>query len=152
MAFLSVMYLALAVFILVTALGDLPDSVRAARNEGIPGTFTAVRKVCRSVWDRAGGGCSYYGDFVSRDGAVRLNDVFYEGNPGDIGDVVPAQYADTADPPRVHEVDSHEWIFVVAFIVGSAGYLGYRGWRLVRWLRSRRSRGWLNRRASAADG
>lgn len=150
-AFLSALYLTLAVFILVIAFIDLPGSVRAARNEGTPGMFTAVRKVCRPVWERGGGGCSYFGDFTSRDGSVRLKDVFYEGNPGGIGNSVAAQYVGTTDPPRVHKVDSDEWIFVTAFVVGSTGYLGLRAWRLVRWFRHRRSRSVLSRRSSATD-
>jgi hypothetical protein len=141
------MYLAVAVFALVIALVDLPGSVRAARNQGVPGTFTAVRKVCKPVWEKGGGGCSYYGDFVSRDGAVRLTDVFYEGDPGDVGDSVAAQYVGTLDPPRVHEIDSHEWVFFVVFIVASGGYLAFRAWTGVRTLRRRRVR----RGSSATD-
>lgn len=149
-AFLSALYLAAAVFILVIALVDLPGSVRATRNAGIPGTFTAVRKVCRPVWERGGGGCSYFGDFVSRDGAVRLHDVFYDGDPGEIGDTFAAQYVGAVDPARVTQVDSDQWIFVVAFIVGSGGYLAFRAWRLVRLLQRRRNE--LSRGSSAADG
>ncbi|MGW6195736.1 hypothetical protein ACWF0M_06275 [Kribbella sp. NPDC055110] len=143
---LSAFYLAVAVFILVIALVDLPGSVRAARNEGVPGTFTAVRKECKPVWEKGGGGCSYFGDFVSRDGAVRLTDVFYEGDPGDIGDSVAAQYVGTTDPPRVHKVSSDEWVFVGLFILGSSGYLVFRVWSGLRTLHRRRVR-----RASSAS-
>lgn len=137
--FVSVLYLVVAVFALVIVCVDLPGSVRAARNEGLPGTFTAVRKECRPWWEKGGGGCTYFGDFTSRDGTVRLTDVLFEGDPGEVGDKVPAQYVGAEDPPRIHEVGSHEWMFIVAIGLGSAGYLGFRGWRLVRVLRRRRA-------------
>jgi hypothetical protein len=146
-AFTSALYLTVAVFILVIALVDLPGSVRAARHEGIAGTFTAVRKVCKPRWEKGGGECSYYGDFVSRDGAVRLTDVFYEGDPGDIGDSVTAQYVGTTDPPIVHKIGSDQWVFVIAFIVASGGYLAFRTWSAVHRLRRRRVR-----RGSSASG
>ena len=136
-ALLSVMYLVLAVFALVIVLVELPGSMRAARNEGVPGTFTAVRKAC-SPPGRGGGGCSSFGDFVSRDGTIRLTDVVYEGDPGNVGDSVPAQYVGGVDPVIINEFDSKEWMYLVAIGIGAAGYLAYRGWRLIRTLRSRR--------------
>jgi hypothetical protein len=133
----SLVYPAAAAFVLLIVVADLPDSVRAGRNEGVPGTFTTVRKDCRPWWEK-GGGCTSFGDFSSYDGTVRLTDVLFEGDPGGVGHKVPAQYV-LADPGRVHELDSHEWMFATAIGLGSAGYLGFRGWRLVRAVRRRRA-------------
>ncbi|MGW1345066.1 hypothetical protein ACWCOV_28755 [Kribbella sp. NPDC002412] len=120
-----------AVLVLGFAIADLPDSLRAARNEGVPGTFTTIRKECRPWWEK-GGGCTYFGNFSSSDGEVRLTDVLFEGDPGDVGESVPAQYVGTPDRPSIHGGDSDEWMFVAALGLGAAGYLGWRGWRLVR--------------------
>ncbi|MFI6681137.1 hypothetical protein [Kribbella sp. NPDC050470] len=127
-AALSLMYLVMAVFLLGLAVADLPDSLRAARNEGLPGTFTTIRKECRPWWAK-GGGCTSFGDFTSSDGKVRLTDVPFEGDSGEVGENVPAQYVGTADRPSIHGSDSNEWVFVAALGLGAAGYLSWRGWR-----------------------
>ena len=131
----SLTYPAIAVMILGLAIADLPNTVRAARNDGIPGTFTVTRKVCKPWWEK-GGGCTRFGDFVSRDGTIELRDVLFVGNAGDVGDVVPAQTVDPEDR-RVDEINSNEWAFLAMAAFAAAGYLA---WRVIRAVRRRRSR------------
>jgi hypothetical protein len=134
----NLLCLAVAVFLLGIAIAGLPETLRAARNEGVPGTFTVVRKECRPWWEKAGG-CTHFGDFTSRDGTVRLTDVLFDGDAGDTGDTMPAQYVGSDDPPRIYGPGSNEWMFVAALGLGSAGYLGFRGWRAIRALRRKRA-------------
>ncbi len=129
---LSAFYLLAAVFGLVIAIVQLPSTLRAAHNEGVPGTFTTVRKECSPSGLKGGGGCTSYGDFVSRDGAVRLTDVHFEGKGGPVGNQVPAQYAGGTDPAVIYPPSSKSWLLVVALGLAAVGYLGYRLWRLVR--------------------
>ncbi|MFI7061681.1 hypothetical protein ACIBL3_11905 [Kribbella sp. NPDC050124] len=132
----SLAYAVVAVFVLGFAIIDLPDSLRAARNEGVPGTFTTTRKECRPWWEK-GGGCTYFGNFTSGDGRVQSTNVLFEGDPGEVGEKVPAQYVGTPDRPSIHGADSDEWVFVAALGLGATGYLGWRGWRGWRFVRAR---------------
>ncbi|TDD58969.1 hypothetical protein E1263_16925 [Kribbella antibiotica] len=128
---LSTLYLLLAVFAVVIVVVQLPGALRAARDDGTPGTFTAMRKECTPNGLKSRG-CSMYGDFVSQDGTVRLNDVLFDGVGGQVGDQHPAQYAGDTDPVVVYAPGSRAWIVVAGLGLAAVGYLGYRGWRLVR--------------------
>ncbi|HEY3561055.1 MAG TPA: hypothetical protein VGL05_26510 [Kribbella sp.] len=129
----SLIYPAVAVFVLALAIADLPNAFRAARNDGVPGTFVVTHKDCRPWWEK-GGGCTVHGDFVSKDTTIALRGVLFEGNPGDVGAVVPAQVIDP-DSGVIDKVDSDEWVFNVLLALGTAGYLV---WRIVRAVRRRR--------------
>jgi hypothetical protein len=128
---LRTLYLLLAVFAAVVAIVQLPGALRAARDDGTPGTFTAVHKECTPNGLKSGG-CSIYGDFVSQDGTIRLSNVLYDGVGGQVGDRHPAQYAGDTDPVVVYAPGSRTWIVIAGFGLVALGYLGYRGWRLVR--------------------
>lgn len=127
----SLIYPVAALVILGLAVADLPNALHAARNDGAPGTFVVTHKDCKPRWEK-GGGCTSFGDFVSNDKTIALRGVRFEGNPGEVGAVVPAQVVDP-DSGVIDQVDSREWIYNVAIGLAAAGYLA---WRVVRWLTS----------------
>jgi hypothetical protein len=125
----GLIYPVVALFVLGLAVADLPNALHAARNEGVPGTFVVTHRDCKPRWER-GGGCATFGDFVSDDKSIALRGVRFEGNPGDVGAVVPAQVVD-ADRGVVDKVNSNEWILNVALGLAAAGYLIWRTARAV---------------------
>lgn len=126
-----------ALAILFFGIPDFPHAVRAARNEGTPGTFTSLRRDCTGR-----GGCSYYGQFVSNDRTIVLKDVFIDDGVDRVGETVPAQALEnSASQKKVYEFNSHDWIWLSLLVVGSVLFL--LGWSylvLVPWIRSLRSR------------
>lgn len=126
---------ALAVFALVMTVPDIPTSIAAARNEGNFGTFTAQRADCGGR-----GGCTYYGKFVSEDGAVTLDDVFIDAGAHGVGETVPAQFFEDGSFGKVYETNSRDIVWLTLLLVGSVLYLLGWGWFAVRpWLRRRRA-------------
>lgn len=94
----------------------------AARNEGVPGLFRATQEdVCGR------GGCSYLVDFTSDDGTVVLHDHDAIDVGDSVGDHGPAQYF--PDEDEIYAVDSRNWAWGVAGLLGAAAWIvGYAVW------------------------
>ncbi len=75
-----VFFAALAIFVLILSVVDLPDAIRAAQDEGKHGTFTTQREEC-SFRSR----CRYFGGFVSDDGSVRQRDAYIDTGVEEVG-------------------------------------------------------------------
>jgi hypothetical protein len=123
----NVLLPAIAVLLLLFAATALGPSLRAARGEGLPGTFTAARQDCGPR-----GGCDVMGTFVSDDGTVRFTDAYLDGSADRHGRQVKALYLGQDDPPTVHEPGTSQWVLILAFLLGSGGYFLWRGTRLIR--------------------
>lgn len=124
-----------AVIALFFGVPDIPQSIAAAKNEGSPGTFTSKRSDCN--WKRTS--CTYYGEFVSKDGTVTLNDVFLDAGVDRVGVSVPAQYFEN-DDNKVYEPNSRDWVFLGLVLVGSVAFLMGWSWVVLRpWIRKRKS-------------
>lgn len=117
----------LAVYMLSLAPSALEASLAASRGEGIRGTFVAEREDCGGR-----GGCTYYGRFSSNDGRVQFPDVLIDNGPKAVGDTLPALYEGERNPPKVYELGSKDWMYVVGLTAGSAAYLTGWGWAMVR--------------------
>jgi hypothetical protein len=114
---------ATALLLFVGAALDLGPARRAARGEGIHGTFTATRPACGK-----GPGCSWHGDFVSDDGALRLTDVLIDDGDKDVvdrvGQTVTAIYAGRGSTPTVYPAEGSDGWVIAAWIFAS-GVLVY---------------------------
>ncbi len=127
------MLFVLCVLYLVLSAVFVPFAIAAARNEGTPGTFTAVEESC----DRRG--CDWTGTFVSDDGTIRMDDAIFDSEDLDVpGDQVRAQKGVAGDE-SLYEPDSKVWIL---FVAGDVACLAYVGWRVRRL--------WIARRAARA--
>jgi hypothetical protein len=114
----------IALAFLVLSLDALPESIRAARGEGLPGTFLAEREECSRR------GCAWYGSFVSDDRMVSLDDVLLDvGGPEDLGVEVRVLYEGETDPPKVYLAEgSRDWQLVALGLLGSVGFLLWWLW------------------------
>ena len=136
MVWLGFKYLAppVAVFALFVGVPDIPQSVKAARNEGSPGTFTSTSSDCSYR-----GGCTYYGEFVSEDGTVTLRNVFIDSGVDQVGQSLPAQYF-PGDDEKVYEPFSRDWVWLGLVLFGSVAFLIVSSWLVLRpWIRRRTS-------------
>jgi hypothetical protein len=117
-----------AVSLLVMAARDLPSAVRAARGDGLAGTFVAEVRHCGR------GSCSWEGTFTSADGSVRLADVTLgTDTPRRPGDRVAALMEDGPDAWEVYLADGDRtWIWILAIMTATAGHLVWCGWWLIR--------------------
>jgi tetratricopeptide (TPR) repeat protein len=120
----GVMILLIGLFCAGMAGRDIGPLVRAANGDGRIGTFTITSVDC------AGDRCSYYGDFVSDDGAVTLREVSMDnGLPGDVKVGTQIRARDAGDSDEVYPPNgSNEWIFATIFLV--VGVLLVVGWIL----------------------
>jgi hypothetical protein len=135
-----------AVTALVVGSMDLGPAVRAARGDGMPGTFLVTSREC-------GKSCTLYGDFTSDDGSVVRVDVMYlDGTPRvQVGDSLRA--LDAGDRSGVFRPSgSHQWALIV--IVMGMGAVGATWWLwrypLRALLRLRRQRGGPSRTVPTA--
>lgn len=125
-----------ALFIVVLAVVDLPESIHASHNEGVRGVFTSERADCSGR-----GGCTYFGRFVSDDGSLDLDEVFIDSGAGKVGVTVDAQYfQNSRTSDKVYELGSRDWVWVLLFLAGGVPYFCWWSWNVViQPLRSRRS-------------
>jgi hypothetical protein len=124
---------AIAILILVIGVSDIPVAVAAARDEGIPGTFTSKRSECYRS------GCSFYGTFVSDDGAVELEDALIDDGVEIVAERVPAQYVEGSRVDKVYQRHSRDWVWLGLLLAMSVAYVA--GWGLLvvgPWLQRRR--------------
>ncbi|NUR83718.1 MAG: hypothetical protein HOY71_06485 [Nonomuraea sp.] len=109
----------LGLLLLFVSVPELGPAVRAARADGVSGTFTA--KDLRCIQHPGHESCVWAGDFASGDGRVLRHDVeLYGSDRGAFtaGQAVPA--VDTGRETRVYGPDgSDEWIFTG--LLGLAG-------------------------------
>ncbi|KAE8764604.1 DUF3592 domain-containing protein [Georgenia thermotolerans] len=134
-------------YILVVAISDLPETIAAARGEGVPGTFTAARRDCADNF-RAPDTCVWRGRFVSRDQAVILEDAFLAANdpPGQVGDRVTTLY-EGQTTGQVYLVDgSTDWLWGVLLLILGVGSVVGTGFAVYEFfildlVRERRRRG-----------
>jgi hypothetical protein len=115
-------------YVLIAAGLALPSAVRAASGEGLSGTFVAQVQDCGRY------GCSWDGTFTSSDGSVRLEDVVLDADaPRRRSDRVATLYEGQTDPPQVYLAEgSRAWMWSLAALLMSAGYLAWGGWWLLR--------------------
>ncbi|MEY9211907.1 hypothetical protein NI17_008165 [Thermobifida halotolerans] len=121
----NVVLLAVAVLLVYIAGANLDRSVRAARADGTPGTFTAARLDC--VQHPGHESCTCYGSYRSHDGAAERDQVYLYGGDREscrIGEGTAA--VDIGAANRVYGPEgSREWIFTVVLLVAGAA-LGVR--------------------------
>jgi hypothetical protein len=104
---------ALGALLVFSAALDLGPSIKAARGEGVHGTFTAKDEACGDA-----GPCTWHGQFVSDDGRVRLTDVAIDGGAHGVGSTVEALYGGRGSIPTVYQAHgSREWTAVVIVLV-----------------------------------
>jgi hypothetical protein len=146
----SLVLLLLAAAVAYVGLAGLDQSLRAARGEGTPGTFTAAALTC--VQHPGHRSCTCDGTFVpdsaDAERGVQLHAAGYETCRE--GEPVPAVDAGAAN--RVYGPDgSREWLFSLTLLAGPvAVYAGVAAvW--ARWARSRSQRKarWSSRGAAS---
>ena len=119
-------------FVLVLSLGQIPADLDASRGEGVLGTFTAAEDLgCGRSFDT---GCSWSGDFVSDDGAIRAKDVtLFAGTPGHVGGTARVRFLESSQHGVVYlPNDTTMWIASLGVAIASSGYLVGFGTALVK--------------------
>ncbi|NYH50598.1 hypothetical protein HNR06_000187 [Nocardiopsis arvandica] len=125
----------LLVAVLVVSLGaaNADRSLRAARAEGTPGTFTGTRLDC--VQHPGHESCTCYGTYVPDTGGPERTDVYLYGRERQscpMGESAPA--VDVGAASRVYGPEgSNEWIMTAAMVLAG---LGLGGWAIRSWLAS----------------
>jgi hypothetical protein len=132
-------------YALIAAGVALPATVRAAHGEGLSGTFVGQIQHCGRH------GCSWEGTFGSGDGSVRLDGVVLDTDvPREVGDRVATLYEGQTDPPQVYLAQgSRAWLWALAAVLMSAGYLTWCAWWLLRGRRTAATAGRHSGTASA---
>lgn len=122
---LTVVLVAIALYLLYLALPNAGPALRAARLDGTPGVFTAQRLYC--VQHPGHESCSWSGEFRSDDGATKRGEVWLYGSSRDslrVGQQVRAY--DIGRANRVYGPGgSREWIPVALMVAVSAVLLAY---------------------------
>ncbi|WP_047870512.1 hypothetical protein [Nocardiopsis sp. RV163] len=135
----ALVLLALAVLVVLTGLSNLDRSIRAARAEGSPGTFTASRLDC--VQHPGHESCTCYGSYVPDTDGPERSDVYLYGRDRETCPVgEPTEAIDIGATSRVYGPEgSNEWVMTAGVIaVGlAAGGWAARSW----WLGGRRGGG-----------
>ncbi|GIH61737.1 hypothetical protein [Microbispora siamensis] len=112
-----------AVFLLFLAVPNIGPVVRAARADGVPGTFTARSVTC--IRHPGHESCTWTGDFRSADGAIRRTGVALYGADRDMlreGQQTPA--VDVGRQSRVYGPGgSMEWVFTALLLLAALGIL-----------------------------
>jgi len=122
--------LLLCLVILAASFVAVPFALAASRNEGTPGTFTAVDRDC----DRYD--CSWTGIFESDNGRIRDEHANFASEDIDrAGDQVRAQKGVAGDE-SIYAPNSKEWLF---FLLADVGCLAYVVWYFRARRRSRRN-------------
>ncbi|MEU8198238.1 hypothetical protein AB0C10_31115 [Microbispora amethystogenes] len=118
-----------ALFLLFLAVPGIGPAVRAARADGVPGTFTARSVAC--VEHPGHESCTWNGDFRSDDGAVRRDGVELYGADRDmLREGQETRAVDVGRPSRVYGPGgSMEWVFTALLLLAAGGILlvGYGG-------------------------
>ncbi|WP_169946706.1 hypothetical protein [Microbispora sp. H11081] len=133
-AFFTAVLTFLAAFLLFLSVPNIGTVVRAARADGVPGSFTAKRVEC--VEHPGHESCTWSGDFLSTDGAVRKTDIALYGADREMlreGQVTAA--VDVGRENRVYGPGgSMEWVFTAVLLLAALGILYAAYSRLVRYL------------------
>ncbi|WP_169982586.1 MULTISPECIES: hypothetical protein [unclassified Microbispora] len=113
----------LAAFLLFLAVPSIGPVVRAARADGVPGSFTARQVEC--VRHPGHESCTWTGDFRSSDGAVLRTGVALYGADREMlreGQRTPA--VDVGRQNRVYGPGgSMEWVFTALLLLAALGIL-----------------------------
>ncbi|MFC0865704.1 hypothetical protein ACFHYQ_25740 [Sphaerimonospora cavernae] len=121
-AFTAVLTL-IPVFLLYLTVPNIGPVVRAARADGIAGTFTARRVDC--VQHPGHESCTWSGDFRSADGAVHRTDIALYGADRDM--LRAGQETAAVDVGRAGRVygpgGSMEWVFTALLILAALAIL-----------------------------
>lgn len=127
----SVVMLAVAVLLVHLSVSNLDRSIRAARADGVPGSFIATRLDC--VQHPGHESCTCYGSYRSLDGGTELDEVYLYGSDRRscrIG--VETAAVDIGAVNRVYGPEgSREWIFTVGLLAAGVGLLVKTGLPLV---------------------
>ncbi|WP_051415463.1 hypothetical protein [Nocardiopsis sp. CNT312] len=133
-----------AVFLLVAGMlvymgaSNMDRSIRAARAEGEPGTFTASHVDC--VQHPGHESCTCYGTYVPDDGGPERGDIYLYGRDREtclIGE--PDEAVDIGAASRVYGPEgSNEWMMTAAVI---AAGVAMGGWAVRGWWTADRKRG-----------
>jgi len=134
-------------YILVAAISDLPETIAAARGEGVRGTFTADWRDCTDNF-RAPDTCVWRGRFVSDDQAVILERAFLAANdpPRQGGDRVATLYEGQATGQVYLTDGSTDWLWGVLLLILGVGFVVGTGFAVYEFfirdlIRERRRRG-----------
>ncbi|MFC7505385.1 hypothetical protein ACOACQ_15090 [Nocardioides sp. CPCC 206347] len=121
--------LLLCLVALAASVVAVPFAIAASKNEGTPGTFTAVDRDC----DRYA--CHWTGTFESDDGQILDKHAYFSGEDVErAGDKVRAQKGVAGDE-SVYSPDSKDWLYI---LVADVGCLAYVVWYFRARRRSRR--------------
>ncbi|WP_327045653.1 hypothetical protein OG320_28840 [Microbispora sp. NBC_01189] len=138
-----------ALFLLFLTVPGIGPAVRAARADGVPGTFTARSVDC--VRHPGHESCTWNGDFRSDDGAVRRDGVELYGADRDmLREGQQTRAVDVGRPSRVYGPGgSMEWVFTALLLLAAAGILLVAYGGPVRHLLRARSRSHTSAQTSA---
>lgn len=128
----TVVLLLVALLVVFLGVGNVDRSIRAARAEGSPGTFTGTRLDC--VQHPGHESCTCYGTYVPDDGGPERTDVYLYGRNRQscpLEEETPA--VDVGAASRVYGPEgSNEWVMTAGMILFGVG-LGcwaIRSWRV----------------------
>lgn len=126
----SVVLLLVAVLIVYLAASNVDRSLRAARADGAPGTFTGTRVDC--VQHPGHESCTCYGTYMPDTGGPERTDVYLYGRNSEtcpVGEEATA--VDVGSASRVYGPEgSNEWIMTAAMMLVG---LGLGGWSIRSW-------------------
>jgi hypothetical protein len=138
-AFFAVLAIVVGLGLLALTLPSLGPTVRAARADGVRGTFTAADLRCVNHGGHEA--CSWYGVFTPARGTATAQEVYLYGSDRDM--LRPGRRTAAVDVGRGNRVygpgGSREWVFVGLLTLTGLGLLGLGGRAAVR-LRARRAR------------
>ncbi|MGV9305870.1 hypothetical protein ACWDLG_21040 [Nonomuraea sp. NPDC003727] len=114
-----------AAFLLYLATPNIGHVIRAARADGLPGTFTAQRLYC--VQHPGHESCSWIGTFRSDDGTVRRAEVaMYDSDRESHRAGTETRAIDVGRPNRVYGPGgSGEWMFTALLLLGGLAILAH---------------------------
>ncbi|MEU7898710.1 hypothetical protein AB0B45_38365 [Nonomuraea sp. NPDC049152] len=115
----------IGVFLLYLATPNIGPVIRAARADGVAGTFTAERLYC--VQHPGHESCSWIGTFRSDDATVRRAEVaMYDSGRESHRAGTETRAIDVGRPNRVYGPQgSGEWMFTALLLVGGVAILAY---------------------------
>ncbi|GAA0400564.1 hypothetical protein GCM10009530_60510 [Microbispora corallina] len=115
----------IGLFLLYLAVPSVGPAVRAARADGIPGTFTATRLDC--VEHPGHEACTWSGDFRSDDGTVlRAGVALYGADRDYLRTGQRTRAVDVGRPSRVYGPGgSMEWVFTALLLLAGLGLLAF---------------------------
>lgn len=128
----TVVLLLIAVLIVSMGISNVERSVRAARADGTPGTFTGTSVDC--VQHPGHESCTCHGTYRPDDGGPERTDVYLYGRKSQTCPVgEDAAAIDVGSANRVYGPEgSNEWIMtvgVILFGLGLGGWAGRLWWR-----------------------